>query len=495
MAIVKLSPSEIFFSQDSISNCFGSYTPHRNKTIGETLDDIISGKCTLTALPTINVIKKGNEWVTADNRRLWVFKKLQKLGKCHTIDAVVSYFIKPTKCHILSSTRVRGKEGGTLWRSLESKQPNPYYRTPVNPFISQREASLDSMSLSDRTEHSSEASSQMCSVSDSTFPGYRGVVRRTGYSGLTSFSSIKDQTTKNDSKREFRPTSVCQTSRKAYESEAKLTETCSSKVSLSEEEKVVRQPYTQELVKTVNLNPLDVGFAGGSGYFGSFDGNVMGEFLDTNLQMFPQKMNTVKVKVFKYQGKYHSEERMKLWMMQSLNRFSDKFAIAGDVVPTPANILTMKLRNSVISVVRVGGEKWKHFTTLNSLPTKKRKLMNPADILYSTKTILDTYKGHSIMKELIKVYSSETTSHEISVIEHNCKYYALENKKLWILKNAKVARRPLTVTGNVKISMDYIMFHSFTSDNIRDVDIKMDITTHTTEERFMLEYIRRVKTS
>lgn len=116
MATVKLSPSEIFFSQDSISNCFGSYTPHRNKTIGETLDDIISGKSTLTALPTINVIKKGNKWVTADNRRLWVFKKLQKLGKCHTIDAVVTYFIKPTKCYILSSTRVRGNEGGTLWR-------------------------------------------------------------------------------------------------------------------------------------------------------------------------------------------------------------------------------------------------------------------------------------------------------------------------------------------------------------------------------------------
>lgn len=131
---------------------------------------------------------------------------------------------------------------------------------------------------------------------------------------------------------------------------------------------------------------------------------------------------------------------------------------------------------------------------LHGLPTKKRKLLNPADILYSTKTILDTYNGHSIVKELVKVYSSET-SHEISVIEHNCKYYALENQKLWILKNAEVARGPLRVIGNVKISMDYIMFHSFTSDNIRDVDIKMDISRHTTEERFMLEYIRRVKTS
>lgn len=58
MALVKLLPSEIFLSQDSISNRFGNYTSHPDKTIGETLDDIILGRCESTDLPTINVIEK-----------------------------------------------------------------------------------------------------------------------------------------------------------------------------------------------------------------------------------------------------------------------------------------------------------------------------------------------------------------------------------------------------------------------------------------------------
>lgn len=119
MVLVSLSPSEIFFSQDSILNHFGNYTPHGNKLIGETLDDILSGKCKLTDLPTIKVAKKRGLWVTADNRRLWVFKKLQILGECDKI--VVQHANTPRilarkKC-VLSSIRVRGNEGGYLWRS------------------------------------------------------------------------------------------------------------------------------------------------------------------------------------------------------------------------------------------------------------------------------------------------------------------------------------------------------------------------------------------
>ena len=55
---VDLAPSVIYFSQNSISNSFGNYTPHRKKTIGETLDDILLGKYKISDLPTISVIKK-----------------------------------------------------------------------------------------------------------------------------------------------------------------------------------------------------------------------------------------------------------------------------------------------------------------------------------------------------------------------------------------------------------------------------------------------------
>lgn len=382
---------------------------------------------------------------------------------------------------------MRGDKGGTLWRLLESKQHNPEFRTSVIPFNSQRQESLDSMSLSD----SFKSPSKLSSVSDSKCVGYRGVVRKTGYLGLGS-TSFKEQTTVMASKLS---TSVCQKSGEAFESKSNSVETCSNKVERSQEENAIRQPHVQETVKTVCLNPFDVGFAGGLGDFISLvDGNIFGELMDECIQNIPQSMISFPLKVFRYQGKYFSEELLALWIIQSLNRLCNKFTIAGNVIPTPANIAAKKLRDSLKSVDRLGGIKWKNITTLNSLPTMKRKRLNLADIMYSTKTILDTYKGRSIVKELIEKYSSKTTIQELNVIEYNCKYYALENQKLWILKNAEVARGPLTVTGNVKISMDYIMFHSFTSDNIREVDIKMERAMHTVEERFMLEYIRRKKT-
>lgn len=69
------------------------------------------------------------------------------------------------------------------------------------------------------------------------------------------------------------------------------------------------------------------------------------------------------------------------------------------------------------------------------------------------------------------MYSSETIFHDLSAVEYNYKFHTctctLENKKktVWIVKNPEVIIRPLNLTGNFKICMDYIMFHKFTVDN------------------------------
>lgn len=85
MAVLELSTSEIFFIQDSISNFFGKSTWHHEKMIGETLDDILLGKCKITDVPPIKVIQRRGLLVTADSWRLWIFKQLQMLGKCDKI--------------------------------------------------------------------------------------------------------------------------------------------------------------------------------------------------------------------------------------------------------------------------------------------------------------------------------------------------------------------------------------------------------------------------
>lgn len=65
------------------------------------------------------------------------------------------------------------------------------------------------------------------------------------------------------------------------------------------------------------------------------------------------------------------------------------------------------------------------------------------------------------------------------------------------MKNPEVVIRPLTVTGNVNICMDYVMFHSFTVHNMRKVAVildeketykqrKMFAGTHPTDEIFLI---------
>jgi hypothetical protein len=51
----------------------------------QSLDELVEGRCRISAIPTISVVWRNEKWVTADNRRLWVFRHLEKLGKCTTI--------------------------------------------------------------------------------------------------------------------------------------------------------------------------------------------------------------------------------------------------------------------------------------------------------------------------------------------------------------------------------------------------------------------------
>jgi len=73
MNVNKLAPSEIRFSQDSISNSFGDSTYHAGQYIGETLDEIVRDPYTADLIPIISVFNIGGKWFTPDNRRLWVF--------------------------------------------------------------------------------------------------------------------------------------------------------------------------------------------------------------------------------------------------------------------------------------------------------------------------------------------------------------------------------------------------------------------------------------
>jgi hypothetical protein len=77
---MELWPSQIRYSQDSIESTFCN-----GVKIGKVLDYIYDGVLSIDNVSPIQVEKKGHIWYTADNRRLWVFQQLEKLGKCKQI--------------------------------------------------------------------------------------------------------------------------------------------------------------------------------------------------------------------------------------------------------------------------------------------------------------------------------------------------------------------------------------------------------------------------
>ena len=72
-------------------------------------------RCTFDDIPTISVARIYDKWFSADNRRLWVAKQLERLGKLDRIHVKVVGFIPRNK---LTSNnggvdiRVRRNPGG-----------------------------------------------------------------------------------------------------------------------------------------------------------------------------------------------------------------------------------------------------------------------------------------------------------------------------------------------------------------------------------------------
>lgn len=71
--VLELSPSEIRYSQSTISSRFRNGNP-----IEETLRKLLSQKITVDNIPRISVAKKDGKYYSMDNRRLYVFKRFEE---------------------------------------------------------------------------------------------------------------------------------------------------------------------------------------------------------------------------------------------------------------------------------------------------------------------------------------------------------------------------------------------------------------------------------
>ncbi|XP_002132092.4 uncharacterized protein LOC100184451 [Ciona intestinalis] len=79
-----MKPSMIQFSQDSVAKSFQNGTD-----LHETCQLISTGSVSADEIPPIRVIIKDNKAISVDNRRLYVFRVLEKAGCLHSIKVQV----------------------------------------------------------------------------------------------------------------------------------------------------------------------------------------------------------------------------------------------------------------------------------------------------------------------------------------------------------------------------------------------------------------------
>ena len=114
MPNLSLKPSDILYSQNSIGNKFTN-----GLQIGEVLDDIMEDRLSISRLPTIEVMCIDGSYVSCDNRRLWILKQLERLGRLNEVSVKIAKRICRRKSARTSNVRIRGIGPGGIWASIE----------------------------------------------------------------------------------------------------------------------------------------------------------------------------------------------------------------------------------------------------------------------------------------------------------------------------------------------------------------------------------------
>ena len=180
MGYLYLRPAEIHYSQRSIKNRFVRTCAHSTVTIGQTLDELCDGKIQLSDFRTIRVTRRENWWISCDNRRLWVLKNLELLGKCQTVK-VRKIPVTRIPSHTFTSknggtsVKVRGDPGGKWF-----KQTDPVSECPVKRVV------CESPSNDERDDNTNDDTR-----SDGT--SSRGSNPSTTTSGFSPIKAISDE--------------------------------------------------------------------------------------------------------------------------------------------------------------------------------------------------------------------------------------------------------------------------------------------------------------
>ena len=76
MPVIRIDPSDIYFTHSKIRHCFSGC----GKTIEQTLTELRTGVTKIEAIPKITVYYNGSDYFTQNNRRLYCYKVCKAEG-------------------------------------------------------------------------------------------------------------------------------------------------------------------------------------------------------------------------------------------------------------------------------------------------------------------------------------------------------------------------------------------------------------------------------
>ena len=112
MSYLSLKPSDILYSQSSIANKF---IKGDHGQIGEVLDDIMEDRLLISRLPKIEVMCIDGSYVSCDNRRLWILKQLERLGRVNQVSVKTTRRMPKQKSARTNNVKIRGMGPGGIW--------------------------------------------------------------------------------------------------------------------------------------------------------------------------------------------------------------------------------------------------------------------------------------------------------------------------------------------------------------------------------------------
>ncbi|OWF53708.1 hypothetical protein KP79_PYT15797 [Mizuhopecten yessoensis] len=143
---ITLRPGNIRYTQDTIANTMHVTNSKGHVTkmpLGEVADKVLRGDINIEAIPKISVFCLRNTWFSLDNRRLWVFKKLQCfLDNSRDTHFSITCLERDCQCVNMSKITtsnngedvvVRRDPGGSKWKQMEATITDKYPRKLNNP--------------------------------------------------------------------------------------------------------------------------------------------------------------------------------------------------------------------------------------------------------------------------------------------------------------------------------------------------------------------------